>query len=350
MRYLYFLVFFMFAGIIACNAGEVDSLLNVLDKVIENRAYYDGQRQLRIDSLKNELQQTSTDEEKYGVYRSLFGEYRSFRMDSALWVANRRLELARKMNNAGSIQSSNMNIAEVMAGVGMYKEALDILNSIDRATLSRQRVPYYFHLYHSIYTLMSDYAFSNDEKAHYRELMFQYKDSLLSVNSPGSQTYRLIESGKLVAKGEYDRALDILLPYYNERKQKGHGLAVPACGLAEIYRYKNTPEEEKKYLAISAITDLEASVKEYISLWQLAALLFKEGEVERAYNYMKCSMEDAIFCNARYRTLEISSMLPLINSAYEMKMKQENTRITVSLILISILSLFLLGTIFYTSN
>ena len=347
IKHLFFWLFLLITSTFVCKAGEVDSLLNVLDKVIENRSFYDGQRQLRIDSLKTGLKQARTDEEKYGVCRSLFGEYRSFRMDSALWVANQRLALAKKMGSAGSIQSSNMNIAEILAAVGMYKEALDILNSIDRSTLSNQRVPYYFHIYHSIYTLMSDYAFSDDEKERYRKLMFQYKDSLLSISSPRSHSYQIIESGKLITEGKHDEALAILLRCYDDFKQKGYGLAVPACGLAEIYRCENKPEEEKKYLAISAISDLRSSVKEYISLWQLAALLSKQGDVKRAYNYMKCSMEDAIFCNARYRALEISSMLPLINAAYDMKMKQETTRITVSLILISILSLFLLGTIFY---
>lgn len=347
MKHFTFLLFFLFAGVAACGAGEVDSLLNVLDKVIENRPFYDSKRQLKIDSLKNELKKAPSDGERYSVCRKLFGEYRYFRLDSALWVANQRLALARKMKNEGSTQSSGMNIAEIMAGMGMYKEALDIMSSIDRNTLSHERVPYYFHVYHSIYALMSDYAFPNDEKAHYHKLMFQYKDSLLSVNSPDSQAYLIIESGKMITDGRYKEALDILLPIYEKNKRKGRGMAVPACGLAEIYRYKGNPEEEKKYLAVSAIADLQGSVKEYISLWQLAALLFKEGDVKRAYNYMKCSMEDAIFCNARYRALEISSMLPLINSAYDMKMKEENTRITVSLILISVLSLFLLGTIFY---
>jgi hypothetical protein len=38
-----------------------------------------------------------------------------------------------------------------------------------------------------------------------------------------------------------------------------------------------------------------------------------EGDINRAYLYIQRSLEDALFCNARLRTYEISKMLPIIN-------------------------------------
>jgi hypothetical protein len=45
--------------------------------------------------------------------------------------------------------------------------------------------------------------------------------------------------------------------------------------------------------------------------------LYEEGDINRAYLYIQRSLEDALFCNARLRTYEISKMLPIINGAYQ---------------------------------
>jgi hypothetical protein len=49
--------------------------------------------------------------------------------------------------------------------------------------------------------------------------------------------------------------------------------------------------------------------KENISLRNLAFLLYEE-DIDRAYQYIQRSLEDALFCNARLRTY-ISKMMPL---------------------------------------
>jgi hypothetical protein len=50
--------------------------------------------------------------------------------------------------------------------------------------------------------------------------------------------------------------------------------------------------------------------------------LYEEGDINRAYLYIQRSLEDALFCNARLRTYEISKMLPIINGAYQQQMRR----------------------------
>ena len=80
-------------------ANETDSLLRVLDMSIRNRPQYTLERQEQIDALQRKLRLPHSDQERFDVYRELFGKYRSYRMDSALWVANQRVELAKRMKN-----------------------------------------------------------------------------------------------------------------------------------------------------------------------------------------------------------------------------------------------------------
>lgn len=92
---------------------------------------------------------------------------------------------------------------------------------------------------------------------------------------------------------------------------------------------------------------MKSAVKEYVSLRKLASLVYEDGDIDRAYNYLKCSLEDATLCNARLRTLEISQVFPIIDQAYQLKAKRQQQEMKISLICISLLSIFLLVAVFF---
>lgn len=212
-------VFLAFLSLHIC-ANETDSLLRELDMSIRNRPQYTLKRQEQIDALQRKLRLSHSDQERYDLYRELFGKYRSYRMDSALWVANQRVELAKRMKNPLYIYSAELNIAEVMIGVAMYKEGLEILDEIKSADLDDSGVSYYYYQYHQVYTLMADYAFSDQMKEHYRGLAYQYKDSIISMRRPGSQGYLLMMSEKLLYEEKYDEAIEILNSCYKTHEEK----------------------------------------------------------------------------------------------------------------------------------
>jgi len=114
-----------------------------------------------------------------------------------------------------------------------------------------------------------------------------------------------------------------------------------------VYYHTNEREKEKQWLIESAINDLESATKEYISLRSLAFMLYEDGDIERAYKYIKQSLEDALFCNARLRTYEISQMLPIIDKAYQHQSEKRQNQLKFSLISISTLTLFLLIAVFF---
>ena len=92
---------------------------------------------------------------------------------------------------------------------------------------------------------------------------------------------------------------------------------------------------------------MKSAVREYISLRKLAVLLYQEGDIDRAYSYLKLCMDDAVFCNARLRILEILQIFPLINDTYQQKAEKQQEQMKWALISISLLSIFLLLAIFY---
>lgn len=74
----------------------------------------------------------------------------------------------------------------------------------------------------------------------------------------------------------------------------------------------------------------------------LAFVLYEQGDITRAYHYIKRSLEDAIFCNARLRTIEISGMLPVIDAAYKLQIERQRRQLLLFLAIVSLLSVSLI--------
>lgn len=331
----------------AWSSEETDSLLRVLDKVILERPVYQQKKQREIDSLKLVLKRVVTDEEQYIVYARLYSRYNTFRMDSALWAAKKSLEIAAHLGNIHYYNMAQMHVSKMLSRVGMYKEALELLDRVDVNTLNDDEKSYRLYSYHSIYSWMTDYAFSEDDKHKYRRLTFSYKDSILAICPPDTESFMFMKSSWLVGNNRLDEAIGLLEKCWNIHKEKGYNLAIPALELANVYQLKHDVEQQKKYLVISSIFDLREGVKGYISLWTLAALLYQEGDIERAYKYLECSMQDASFAHARNRVLEISTMLPIVSRSYEEKLHVEKRSLTISFVVSLLLLIILSGAFLY---
>ena len=305
------------------------------------------QKELRLAKLKNQLLQSISEEEHFAILSALLDEYRSFNTDSAFYVAEEREQIAMRLGNREYIDNARMNKADVLGMAGMYKEAMDLMRNIHIERLSKNLRPYYYHIYRTIYGLMADYAITKYERKLYTELTDKYRDSLLLVNKDNLLIHTLVQSDQYNVRNEYDKAICLLTDYLAQQKEYEHDVAICAYTLSESYRLKGDKEKEKEFLIVSAIADMKTAVREYISLRKLAILLYQEGDIERAYSYVKICMEDAAVCNARLRKLEILEIFPIINDAYQQKTEKQQEQMKWALVSISMLSFFLLLAIFY---
>ena len=331
----------------AIDSNRVDSLLLKLDQSIKKRPIYMEQKELRLAKLRRQLLQLISEEEHFAILGALLDEYRSFNTDSAFYVAEEREQIAMRLGNREYIDNARMNKADVLGMTGMYKEAMDLMRNIHAERLSKKLRPYYYHIYRTIYGLMADYAVTKYERKLYTELTDKYRDSLLLVNKDNLLIHTLIQSDQYNVRNEYDKAICLLTDYLAQQKEYEHDVAICAYTLSESYRLKGDKEKEKEFLIVSAIADMTTAVREYISLRKLAILLYQEGDIERAYSYVKICMEDAAACNARLRKLEILEIFPIINDAYQQKTEKQQEQMKWTLASISMLSFFLLLAIFY---
>ena len=135
---------------------------------------------------------------------------------------------------------------------------------------------------------------------------------------------------------------DALKEVVNERQK-----AFIYYTMSEAYHMKKDTEKEIYYLILTAIADLESSVREYASLQKLAYLMYEQGDIDRAYKYLNRSMEDDVACNARLRFIEVTEFFPIIDKAYKLKEEKERAVSRIMLVSVSLLSLFLLIAVFF---
>lgn len=318
--------------------------LEDLDRVVAEQQKYVDIREGRISDVKSKLRKTASEEERYQLKNFLFNEYSSYVVDSALHYAQEKLVSAYKMNRQDYIDDSRLNMAYVLIQGGMYKEASDILQNINRATLAEYLEKYYFHIYNTLYEAMVKYTIIKSQSKEYRAKAMLYKDSIMQKND---STDVYIRADRLLEQGDYSKGLQILLDFYRQLDPDNRDVAYVAYSISDFYRRQGNREEEKKYLIVSAMADMKWAVKEYISLRRLATILYEEGDINRAYIYMRRSLDDATFCNARLRTIEVTQTLPIIDNAYQVKTKKEKKQMMIALACISILSVFLIGLVIY---
>jgi len=323
--------------------GNADSLLRVLDKAIAQRTQFSDKREQHLKELKQAFHRSGNLPDKFRYADKLFDAYKHYNLDSAIAAARTKLSLAQQLHDRQLELQSQMNIAEIMGKMGIYKETFDSMAKIDKSKLGKDQWGYYYHLYHSIYTLLFNNALLDDEKKQYNALISRYKDSLLQVYDAQSIAYKLTYNDKLLEKGDYRQALLALQQIGRQPDEDSAQKASIAYRFAKTYEKLGDAAEQKRFLTLAALTDIRRAAKSYVALRELAVLLYKEGQVDRAYSYIRCAMEDASFARARFRMLEISEALPIIVASYDKKMEEEKNNLFNYLILISILSVILLA-------
>lgn len=315
--------------------------MSELHKTILNRDIYLSQKENHLNKLRNALAAASDDSARFYALGDLLDEFRPYNTDSAFEYCRQREILAFKTGNPEFITNARLNTANVLGSIGMYKEALEIVDSVPHDSVPQYLLPYYYYIRRTIAAYLIDFAVRKEDKDRNLAIFETYQDSLLSLCPPASLSYIVDMSDKYCRNNEYGKAVEILEDYLANNQYTTHDRAILANTLAYAYHGLGNTEKQKENLLISSIADLKASVREYVSLRQLAVLLFEEGDIDNAHEFLRIAMDDAKLCNARQRILEINDIFPIVNAAYVREIQHQKEKQRISIVIISILALFL---------
>lgn len=306
-------------------------LLPVLDSLIDHRATLRHDYRLRLDSMAQSLRTLGSEARNSAAVR-LFDARLSFEPDSACLLAD-----VMQRTDAGHALQWQMRKANALNAMGMYLEALACIDST--ASCPDTLRSFRFSTLRTIYGALAEYASTDAHRRQYLRLTALYRDSIILTTS--NMTDRIVVSAdRLRAMGHHAQAVDTLMQLYRPDEHTRLQAIVTYC-LSEAYDGMGQADKAAEMLARSAICDLLTGVREYISLWKLAEALYARGDTRRAYNYLKCSLQDATQSKARLRAYTIGSIYPIIEKSYLEMESAQRERQRIFLLVISFLTLAL---------
>lgn len=330
-------------------AGDLDSLYRILDRTMEEYTQYNRGKEDRIRGIRSRLgNEQLTAPEKYGLHSLLVEEYYSYLCDSAIYYLHANIELAStELSESRLLEESKIRLAYLLGSCGMYKEAVDMLGNIDRVGLSSDLYPDYLAAYDHVYGELSSYTQDPASAVRYRQVSDRYKDTLFRI-LPQKHPLRM-EITETVYRdhGPMEKAWEINDEHMKEVVPDTPAYALVAFQRSLICKAAGDTEGQKYYLTLSAISDIRSSTKDHASLWTLAMILYEEGDLERAYRYIRFSWSETHFYNAKLRSLQSAGILSLIDLTYQAMSERQNRTLQSYLILISALSLLLIAAMLY---
>lgn len=317
-------------------ARTLDRLMEELDEVIVNKDAYIGNKERRLSEMKAVVSDLSG-KELYDAYEVLYREYANYDVDSAFTYCRKMLSCSGNLGLPTEYETSLMNLADLYTATGMYLDAHDILCS--RHFSDRTM---YFHCLHSLYTGMMQNAAFEGDRDRYAELRIHARDSLLGNLSESSVDYVYAMSEKLSEQGESDAAIGLIMDCYEDSSITERSRAIMDYSLAVAWQGQGDCERAKWYYVRSSIADLKTPVRDYKSLLELALLLYREGDLKRAFRYVMCATEDLQASNTRIRTMEFSPVITLISDSYQKELSSKTRLLYITLALLSVIVFMLI--------
>lgn len=336
----------VWAGIRGMSASAdippADGWTAALDEAIGAHKEYVAVREARIEALRQQLARTDVETaEHFRLNAEIYQEYKAYICDSALCYLSRNLRWAQRHEDREATDETLIRRAHLMSAAGMYKEASEDLEKIVPSDLPARLLPDYYECFRHLYNELGMYTQDTFRRRRYYDMSARYNDSLMQVLSPASAFYLERQEMKAAASGQLEEALKINDTRLANVRPDTPEYALVTYHRSLLYHLREDREQEKYYLALSALADIRLAITDHASLWTLAQLLYEEGDIERAYRYIRFSWSETNHYNARSRSLQTAGILSLIDLTYQAMQEKQNDRLRFYLWMISVLSLLL---------
>lgn len=326
--------------------SEIDSLESILELEMTMKSTYDNKKELKIEAYKTIAANPDiTENQRVTYYSYIINEFEKYSFDSTLAYIKKIHEQSLRINDKFLDDQSKLFLSAALGNAGRSKEAEDVLKQINTENLKGELLISYCNTARKLFEDLSYYAISENNKEQYRQLYRYYKDSLLALVDAESEISLSLKEKELLDDRKLDESLMI-----NSKRMAKTQIGTKKYSLITfqrslIYQLKGDKNLQKKFLILSAISDIRGSIKDNASLASLASLLYEDQEIEKSYKYIQNAYQDAITYNSRLRFLEISKILSLITAAYQKKSDTQTRMLQKNLVIISLLSFVLLITV-----
>ena len=327
---------------------ELGTLYHTLDSLIEHQSEIIAQKKNRIQVIKDGMNNLMlTPEQQFSLNNKLYDEYLAFNFDSALCYIKKNVDVQQSLDNPNLAAGSLIRMAHILAVSGLFDKADRMLDHIDIGQLSTEcKVEYYnqrgeLNLYRSEMAEYTPYFQEYTDSSQY------YRQLILQIAPKDSYDYIFNQATYISEKGDNDGAIRMLEAYMRNLKQGERRYSIVTSTLAYFYSKKDEAQLQERYFLLSAISDMKGAILENNSLRRLSIILLDRGDFKKAYEYLLCASNDARQYGSRLRSMQAARISPLITQAYDMERALAQHRTNLLLIVLSLITLLLIGTVIY---
>lgn len=339
------IAFISFIDIRAVSSDE--NLLKQLDKALARKIEIMIGKEARIDSIKRILDSVTANEDRFRMNRMIYNEYKTYQYDSAYQYVLFNIEKAQLMERKDLQTRSKLDLAFILTSSGLYKESVSVLESINTNSLTEEMWLDYYEYFSRVYLDLTRFVGINMFSDDYWNTGRFYLDSLLAISDGRHQAELFFLGQQKMFNQDLAEAEKLYLKLLDNLQGYSQYYSMTAATLSFVYGVNGNKDMQRKYLIMSVLSDVECSITENESLHSLALLLFDDGNTRKAHDYIKISLADANFYNARLRRVEIARSQPIIEKAFLTQLAKQSKRLYILLIFISVLSLVLVIVVYY---
>jgi two-component sensor histidine kinase len=309
--------------------------LKSLTETIEESEKYDVAKMERIAYLHEQHAQ-NPESDSYELYLKLYNEYASFKSDSAYAYAVKLQRTALKLNDEIRAAYARLKLSTILLSSGMFKEAVDSLSIIKFQLFNRLQKAEYYILMARCYYELADYTGDHFYSPQYNSKARSYMDSSLVLFPVNSYEHNYYTGLKHIREGNLTIATDYLNALLAKSGLSPQQVAVTASTLSDIYIRKAQLDTAMSLLAKAAIADIQSATKETSAIFYLANLLFRRGDLINASSFIQKAANDANFFGSRQRKVQLSAIMPLIESQKSNLIVSEKNKIYTYAIIITL--------------
>jgi len=314
MRIFLLTLFLSFLGYSAYSSTKTDSLLAQLKVELSKIKMYDSQKDFRIKRLKAKLDAAPQIDynTRYSICSQLYEEYKSYQFEIAYTYTQRMMAISKASHSLARENDTKIKTAFLLMSAGMFKETFESLQQINTRLLSDSSKLEYYSIRERTYSDLSDYNNDKFFAPFDKEESLKYLDSAIALSKPNSFELLRHLGDRQIRLGQAQLPSKYYIDLLNHYPLTAHQRAMSATALSSFYPGPQHADDRMGLLAVGAINDIRSSTKETLAIFKLGQELFKQGNVNEAYAFIKQADDDAEFYGARLRKIEIGAVLPIV--------------------------------------
>ncbi len=327
---------------IAAAGGSRQDAFRRLDSLISAQPQIVAAKEVRLAQLKNDLAKETTAAGRYKATKRLYEEYSAYQYDSAYAYVSECLRLAQAMGDDMLMNESRLNLAHILSTACLMDKAFQTLGQIDTTRLSPDELILYHRTRTDLLIYQAEYMQGTQYVQEYvRQLMAERRAAIATSVPHDNVNYQLTLAETYADDNESQRAIELLSGLMGNYHSGERLYSIITSTMSFHYSQSGDKDKQMQYLIKSAESDLEGCIRENTSLRLIADRLFDEGDIDRAYRYMRVAVDDANFYGTRLRNIQASRIVPKILTAYQTKQDRNRRNMMWLLGIISVIAAML---------